>query len=232
MQKFKYIRKVAEAFPYSYEEPPICKAELWDFSRANENEEARKEAVCAVASISYGGDVEDPEKFWNLLIEKGDETPFKFVKIARWGEIDITDLLDNYFPNDFSVEEEEIGYLKSSIATFKLKIPIFVAYQIQHPSFSYMKKVDEPYATFWVQGDHEAWLDFFIYHLHPERREETRLVAKAMWTLLRRHQPGIITRIAWYLDDEWTQDCNPIFTPARKKEAKWFRESFLKEVLA
>jgi len=81
--ELKYIQKLAEKYPYNYETPPICKVELWDFSRANENEEARKEAVCLVASISYGNEYcKDPDRLWNLLIEKGHESPFEFVRTA------------------------------------------------------------------------------------------------------------------------------------------------------
>jgi thymidylate synthase ThyX len=87
----------------------------------------------------------------------------------------------------------------------------------------------ETYTQFWMQGDYRAWLNFFLCRLHPEAQEETRLVAQAMWNLLREHQPEIVGTMADYLD-EWTQDCNPIFTPARKKRAEWFRERFLKEV--
>jgi len=28
---------------------------------------------------------------------------------------------------------------------------------------------------------------------------------------------------------EWTKDCNPMFTPARKKKAEWFTKEFLGE---
>jgi thymidylate synthase ThyX len=295
MQKFKYIRKVAEAFPYSYEDPPVCKAELWDFSRANENEEARKEAACAVASISYGNDFcKDPERLWNLLIEKGHESPFEFIRerVIDW----ICDVEDSFRNKDFSTHEtmarnlkESTGVvvdkefynesLRKSLATFKLKIPIFVARQIQrHRSFSYMEmsrryvKEDkvgfefwkppqvqpttyhqeaieeyewrlrkgckpeqargslpiEQYTQFWMQGDYRAWLNFFIYRLHPEAQEETRLVAQSMWNLLKEHQPENIKTMAGYLD-EWTQDCNPIFRPARQKRAEWFKKEFLEE---
>ena len=273
MQKFKYIQKVAEAFPYSYEEPPGCKAELWDFSRANENEEARKEAVCAVASISYGNEFcKDPEKLWNLLIDKGHESVFEFIRTVPTFTTYDTLRLHKHCP---LVKGE---WQKGKFATFKLKVPIFVARQIQrHRAFSYMEmsrryvkgdKVEfevwlpirhidlwisrtafvksydvaldrgcKPeqaraflplglYTQFWMQGDYRAWLNFFIYRLHPEAQEETRLVAQALWNLLREHQPEIVGTMADYLD-EWTTDCNPIFTPARKKRAEWFRENFL-----
>ena len=70
--KTKYIKKVAENYPYFYEDPSICKVELWDFSRANENNESRKEAVTTVASISHGNEFsKNPDKLWDLLIKRG-----------------------------------------------------------------------------------------------------------------------------------------------------------------
>ncbi len=83
------------------------------------------------------------------------------------------------------------------------------------------------YTQFWMQGDYKAWLNFFIHRLHPEAQEETRLVAQAMWNLLREHQPEIIKAMADYLE-EWTKDCNPMFTPARERKAEWFKENFLR----
>jgi len=77
-----------------------------------------------------------------------------------------------------------------------------------------------------MQGDFRAFLNFFVHRLHPETQEETRLVVESMWNLLKEHQPEIIETMANYLDD-WTQDCNPIFRPARQKRAEWFRENFL-----
>jgi len=299
MKELKYIRKVAEAFPYEYEQPPICKVELWDFSRANENDEARKEAVCLVASISYGNEYcKDPEKLWNLLIERGHESPFEFVRQygSYKGETKDWNLREIDFPTDDVDDDNYDGAFstcsvnKRVFATFKLKVPIFVARQIQrHRSFSYMEmsrryvkgdKVEfefwknkamrnvtvrdgidtfsyidlefiakciyvvavidgiKPeqaraflplglYTQFWMQGDYKAWLNFFIHRLHPEAQEETRLVAQAMWNLLKEHQPEIIGTMANYLE-EWTKDCNPMFTPARERKAEWFKENFLR----
>ena len=82
------------------------------------------------------------------------------------------------------------------------------------------------YTQFWMQGDYRAWLNFFIHRLHPEAQEETRLVAQSMWGLLKEHQPEIVESMNNYLD-EWVQDCNPMFTPARQKKAEWFRKNFL-----
>jgi len=275
MAELKYIRKVDEKHPYDYENPPVCKVELWDFSKANENEEARKEAVCLVASISYGNEYcKDPDKLWNLLIERGHESPFEFIKTigdAVFGckvQRIVENLREEPFPDGVS------AYIPNYfISTFKLKVPIFVARQIQrHRAFSYMEmsrryvkgdKVEfefwqhsnalinfvkiyynsllekglRPevaranlllglYTTFWMQGDYKAWLNFFIHRLHPEAQEETRLVAKSMWDLLKEDQPEIIEAMADYLES-WTKECNPIFTPAREKKAEWFSKNFL-----
>ena len=303
----KYIRKIAEKHTYDYENPPIGKVELWDFSRANENEEARKEAVCLVASISYRNEYcKDPNKLWNLLIEKGHESPFEFVRTST-SKLEVLNARQDDIATEEEVVEilcgkvrekavrEEIENNKRSFATFKLRVPIFVARQImRHRSFSFLemsrryvkgdkvefefwrpKGFSEPlyafhgydihpnekdqidlfehakslyeflieesgfkpeqaraflplglYTQFWMQGDYKAWLNFFIHRLHPEAQEETRLVAQGMWDLLKEHQPEIIETMADYLE-EWTKDCNPIFTPAREKRAEWFKETFL-----
>jgi len=280
MEKLKYIRKLGESFPYGYEKPPIAKVELWDFSRANENDEARKEAVCLVASISYGNEYcKDPDRLWNLLIERGHESPFEFVRSVYVADGRNMNLRNEEFLSlDACCEEakrDELTAYEKYITTFKLKVPIFVARQIQrHRSFSYMEmsrryvkgekvrfefwcwgnslanmakayynslidKGAKPevartnlplslYTQFWMQGDYRAWLNFFIHRLHPEAQEETRLVAEAMWRLLKEHQPEIIETMADYLD-EWINDCNPIFRPAREKKAEWFREEWLED---
>jgi len=284
----KYIRKIAEKHTYDYENPPIGKVELWDFSRANENEEARKEAVCLVASISYGNEYcKDPNKLWNLLIERGHESPFEFVRASE-SKLEIL----NIRQDDIITEEEVVEILygkvreeavkkeiennKRSFATFKLRVPIFVARQImRHRSFSFLEisrryvKGDKVkflywlgkdvtmtgycmlgemsyeqliakgwkpeqaraflplglYTVFWMQGDYRALFNFFIHRLHPETQEETRLVAQAMWELLKEHQPEIIKTMNDYLED-WVKECNPMFRPSRERKAKWFRETF------
>jgi thymidylate synthase ThyX len=286
MRELKYICKVAETFPYKYENLPICKVELWDFSRANENNEARKEAVCLVASISYGNEFcKDPEKLWNLLIERGHESPFEFVRRADVRVAGyVEDFRNERISFSFDKNKWDIEENIQHIATFKLKVPIFVARQIQrHRSFSYMEMsrryvkgdkvkfefwfppTETPpgwfyiptyeymvgeygfmvslhykpeqartilplglYTQFWMQGGYDAWLNFFIHRLHPEAQEETRLVAKAMWSMLKEHQPEIVQTMSDCLDN-WTQDCNPIFTPARKKRAEWFKKEYLEE---
>lgn len=86
----------------------------------------------------------------------------------------------------------------------------------------------ETYTQFWMQGDYKAWLNFFIHRLHPEAQEETRLVAQSMWELLKEHQPEIIETMTNYIE-EWINDCNPIFRPARERKAEWFREEWLED---
>jgi len=146
MKKLKYIKKLGTKSVYSYENPPICKVELWDFSRANENDEARKEAVCLVASISYGNKYcKDPNKLWNLLIERGHESPFEFVRYVDWVPHPFYPsfkkhhlILGNLREADY--QENNGKFANEIIATFKLKVPIFVARQIQrHRAFSYME---------------------------------------------------------------------------------------------
>ena len=279
----KYIRKLAKSYPYTYENPPICKVELWDFSRANENNESRKEAVTTVASISHGNEfAKNPDRLWDLLIERGEESPFEFVrafgKTLRQG-------LDAWDNIKEPIKQILIKRTKESNATFKLKVPIFVARQImRHRAFSFMEmsrryvkgnripfefwnkkeicyliaysinllcpydssedfysiaiqKGFKPeqaraflplglYTQFWMQGNYEAWLNFFIQRLHPEAQEETRLVALSMWNLLKKYQPETIITMSSYLDI-WIEDCNPMFKPAREKRAKWFKANYL-----
>ncbi len=107
MEKLKYIRKLGESFPYGYEKPPIAKVELWDFSRANENDEARKEAVCLVASISYGNEYcKDPNKLWNLLIERGHESVYEFVRTTETRVQDF-DYVDNLRKLELAYDEDD-----------------------------------------------------------------------------------------------------------------------------
>ena len=279
----KYLRKLGESYPYDYENPPICKAELWNFSRANENEESKKEAVTTVASISHGNEyAKNPDRLWNLLIKRDEESPFEFVRFyeRREGECSLRN--KNFLTKDHST----LFTLDDIFATFKLKVPIFVARQIQrHRAFSYMEmsrryvknnkvrfeywdKYGDPtltmrncsfysiteyaedvyehvmfhkeatpeqaraflplglYTQFWMQGNYEAFANFFIYRLAPEAQEETRLVALAMWNLLKKHQPEIIETIKDFLD-RWINKCNPMFQPAREKKAEWFKEKWL-----
>jgi len=168
MKNLKYIRKITEAYPYNYENPPICKVELWDFSRANENDEARKEAVCLVASIDYDNEYcKDPDRFWNLLIEKGYENPFEFVREysalnqtynLRNEQLDTMTSIQEVTSTDYIRDMIDIN--RHNIATFKLKVPIFVARQIQrHRSFSYMEM-----SRRFVKGDKVK----FEYWLRPE----------------------------------------------------------------
>jgi len=168
----RYIRKVAEKHPYDYENPQVCKVELWDFSRANENQEARKEAVCLVASISYGNEYcKAPDKLWNLLIEKGHESPFEFIRTSTY-KLEVYDARRGEIVTDEESSEILCGKVKERVikewikgnkqafATFKLKVPIFVARQImRHRSFSYMEmsrryvKSDKVKFEFWYGKD-------------------------------------------------------------------------------
>jgi len=135
----KYICKLGEICPYNYENPPICRVELWDFSRANECEEARKETVCLVASISYGNEYcKDPDRLWNLLIKKGEESPFEFVKTPEFEfeqSLRNTDFMTDkswsiyaYGKETKRLKEDRLKRRRGRVATFKLKVPIFVAY--------------------------------------------------------------------------------------------------------
>ena len=161
----KYIRKIDERLLYN---DGIGKAELWDFSRANENEESRIEAVSAVASICYGKPPKDAKKLVERLWTESGGLPSSAFEFVRTGvEPSIIHSLRNLPTLPFDEEERIRVSLaqiqarhREEIATFRIKAPIFIARQVmRHRSFSY-QELSRRYTTdkrvpleFWGFGD-------------------------------------------------------------------------------
>ena len=137
-----YIRKIAEKGLWN-----SGKAQLWDFARANQNEESRIEAVATVASICYGRPAKDAKKLINRLWTESGGLPssaFEFVRDARVPGIENSlrnnPQLATYEDDPGASEEELVKRHRMSIATFRIKVPIFVARQImRHRQFSYQE---------------------------------------------------------------------------------------------
>jgi len=141
--------------------------QLWDFSLANLNEESRIEAVATVASICYGKPPKDAKKLVKRLSTESGGLPssaFEFVRSGRTPGIE-----DSFRNNreqtqstgELSRQEISQEHL-SNIATFKIKVPIFIARQLtRHRTFSY-QELSRRYTDdervpleFWAPSQHE-----------------------------------------------------------------------------
>ena len=161
----RYIKKLAEKELWN-----AGKVELWDFSRANENEESRIDAVATAASICYGKPPKDAKKLVERLWTESGGLPSSAFEFVRCGEMPyIEDSLRNMPELPYNYEgfgdEDENAYMstvmhRENIATFRLKVPIFIARQVmRHRQFSY-QELSRRYTTdervpleFWGQGD-------------------------------------------------------------------------------
>jgi len=160
----KYIEKVAEEELWN-----AGKVELWDFSRANQNEESRVEAVATVASICYRKPPKDAKKLVERLWTESGGLPssaFEFVRAGDPKQIeescaayekydDVEELFgipyslrncqtllsnERWINQNNVMQEELIKWHKEEIATFRLTVPIFLARQIMHHrQFSYQE---------------------------------------------------------------------------------------------
>ncbi len=137
-----YIERVAERTVGN-----AGRIELWDFSRANENQESRIEAVATVASICYGKPPKDAKKLVERLWTESGGLPssaFEFIRDGRSPGIE--DSLRNnprlatYADDPEAPVDELVTRHRENIATFRLKVPIFVARQVmRHREFSYQE---------------------------------------------------------------------------------------------
>ncbi len=84
------------------------------------------------------------------------------------------------------------------------------------------------YTEFWMQGDYNAWLNFFIYRLHPESQYETRLVAESIFNLMKKHQPEIINTMKKEANN-WLHQSSELFIVARVKRLTWFKKNYLEK---
>ena len=170
-----YIKKIAEQVLWG-----TGKVELWDFSRANQNRESRVEAVATVASICYGKPPRDARKLVERLWTESGGLPssaFEFIRDGRTPGIE--DSLRNN-PNLATYEdvpEATVDDLaarhRGNIATFRVKVPIFVARQVmRHRQFSY-QELSRRYTD-----DKRVPLDFWL----PEE-DEVGAAAVELWRL-------------------------------------------------
>ena len=123
---------------------------LYDFSRANLNQESREEAVTFVASECYGSEPTDRTKLYNKLLTEhcgGMTSSFEFVRGSE--DMSLNGCLRNNkdmptFENattDLMFGDFFTSACFNGVATFKLKIPIFLARQImRHRSFAFSEQ--------------------------------------------------------------------------------------------
>ena len=167
----KYIRKIDERGLYS---DGIGKVELYDFSRANQNEESRIEAISTIASICYGKPPKDAKKLVERLWSESGGLPssaFEFVRI--WPYFDIRTSLRHCqarYPADGTDRERftDLNISKrghrENVATFLIKVPIFVARQVmRHRSMSF-QEISRRYTT-----DKQVPFEFWM---PPDKRDE------------------------------------------------------------
>ncbi len=128
--------------------------QLWDFSRANENEESRIEAIATVASICHGKSPKDAKKLVERLWKEPNGLPSSAFEFVRWGYRGGSDIASSWRNMEDLITMENYAALpwvpqtmdqfrkehKWNIATFRLKIPIFLARQVmRHRTFSYQE---------------------------------------------------------------------------------------------
>ena len=162
--KVKGMVKVAEARPYTYDDR--CFVELWDISKANFDEDTVKEVVTKIATLSHGNEEpRDVDKLFRLLIERGHESVFEFVRDSMFG-IGIKDSLRNKdFPpiKYYAPQEEWIKIFEKneeSFALFRIKAPIFVLRQLMRArkgsynelSRRYTKNEKVPFEFWYFEG--------------------------------------------------------------------------------
>ena len=151
----KYIKKIDNRKLYG---DGIGGVDLFDFSHANDNEESRIEAVATVASICYGKPPKDAEKLVKRLQTESGGLPssaFEFIRIgfapccvginASLRNDPRMMTLEAYARAGASSESaftmDEMHELNNQhLATFRIKVPIFIARQVmRHRSFSYQE---------------------------------------------------------------------------------------------
>jgi len=137
-----YIRKIAEEEIWD-----AGRVELWDFSRANWNQDSRIEAVATVAGICYGKPPKDAKKLVERLWTESGGLPssaFEFIRDGRTPGIDGSlrndPELSTYEDDPEASKEDLAREHKTNIATFRVKVPIFIARQMmRHRQFSYQE---------------------------------------------------------------------------------------------
>ena len=181
----KYIQKIDEREIYGDGIGKVC---LWDFSRANQNEESRIEAVATVASICYGKPPKDAKKLVERLWTESGGLPSSAFEFIRAGDAPYIELSLRNEPDletDECYAKDKYGKPvktsrdehKKNIATFLIRVPIFVARQVvRHRMFSY-QELSRRYTTdkrvpfeFWKPFDGPAteWWDGFCAYARDQ----------------------------------------------------------------
>ena len=129
----KYFNKLAELKPYDK-----ARVELWTGWNGNYNQESREEMVATIASLSYGNEqAKNPTGLYNRLKKLKHESLFEFINKPVENRRIENSLRHTDLP--FSNRAERNKH-KECIATFKVKVPIFVARQfMRHRCFSYLE---------------------------------------------------------------------------------------------
>jgi len=233
--------------------------ELFDFSRANQNEESRIEAVTFVAGECAGAEPKDRKKLYERLKHESCGMPassFEFVRNSF--DPDLLCSLRNWMEQETiegyseSLSKHTVDSLSSmlvnGLATFRIKAPIFIIRQIvRHRSFAYqelsrrlpvnderpleywdswenfgicvgkpapemikdtvenmynclIREGERPeiarailplgtYSTIWMQGEVDAFRNYFEVRVDPRAQKEHQELAKVMLGLLKEHQP-------------------------------------------
>jgi hypothetical protein len=161
----KHIKKITEEVIWG-----SGYVQLWDFSLADLNEEAWVEAVATVASICYGKPPKDAKKLVERLWTESGGLPssaFEFVRDGRNPKIENSlrnhPHLTTYENNSGLSDAEAAKRHRTSIAAFRIKVPIFIARQImRHRTFSY-QEVSRRYTddkrvplAFWTPEEEEV----------------------------------------------------------------------------
>ena len=144
----KYIKQIDSRRLY---DDGIGDVDLFDFSHANDNEESRIEAIATVASICYGRHPVDAKKLVERLRTESGGLPSSAFEFVRNGFTHFGALIKNSLRNDprlltaeyratLTPMSEMSKAHRKNIATFRIKVPIFIARQVmRHRSFSYQE---------------------------------------------------------------------------------------------
>jgi len=172
----KYIKQIDNRKLYG---DGIGGVDLFDFSHANDKEESRVEAVATVASICYGKPPKDAGKLVERLWTESGGLPSSAFEFIRWGSTDWSSSINASLRNDRELKtfeeiaqheldrkdahiSRQIARHNKRIATFRVKVPIFIARQVmRHRSFSY-QELSRRYTT-----DKQVPLEFWLPQMMP-----------------------------------------------------------------
>ena len=262
----KYIKKLDERKIWE-EEHSSGNIELFDFSRSYRNKESVMEAVIFVASECYGVEPKDKEKLYERLLNESAGKPsstFEFIRDHN--DTSLYSCLRNTMPmftNEQMLDQKLAITLEgmesmvfNAVATFRIKVPVFLAQQItRHRQFAFqglsrryqddkkrpfefwisnddrfschMASISETaefiykraikdgvnpevaravipqgaYTEYWMQGDVEAWANYFNVRLDKKAQSTHRELAKEMLDMIKDNQPRLFEHISEGLVD-------------------------------